>query len=150
MKDKTKDIEVVGASQVKANEVSIPKGKSTPEKGETALEVSLESLENIAKTAHNVVGAYAVGLGGQHLPWIELTKDERIRGIEAVKLLKGGSKAASAIHDYWISSMISDGWVYGEVLSEEDKTHPLMLDYRNLPKEERTKDKLFSLVVKSF
>jgi hypothetical protein len=42
-----------------------------------------------------------------------------------------------------------EGWVYGEEKNAEEKTHPCMVPYDQLPKEQQFKDALFGAVVRS-
>jgi hypothetical protein len=45
---------------------------------------------------------------------------------------------------------ISEGWVYGEVKDAFKKTHPCLVPYSEMPKEQQMKDEFFIEVIKSF
>ena len=53
-------------------------------------------------------------------------------------------------HDNWLALKKSEGWTYGPVKDVVNKTHPCMLPYNELPKEQRVKDALFCAIVKLF
>ncbi len=48
-----------------------------------------------------------------------------------------------ALHDSWWQAYIDLGWEYGPVRDVEAKTHPDMVPYWDLGKEERDKDAVF-------
>ena len=142
---------IVKDAEVVSNEPKQLEGESITVTAEEGRNMEISSLENITKTAYEVCRAYSQGIGRGALPWENMSKSQRLRGMEAVEmLLSKGVKSPSAVHDLWISNMISDGWVYGKDFCGEKLTHPMMLNYKSLPPQERTKDKLFSIVVNSF
>lgn len=103
----------------------------------------------IAKSAHDVVNAFAESLGVSKQPsFDELDDLSKERITEAVEYLQTTKRTyAGSIHDAWINKMIGEGWTYGKTYDEEAKTHPDMIDYRSLPPLQRAKDKLFKAVV---
>lgn len=52
-------------------------------------------------------------------------------------------------HNDWCRNKVKDGWVYGEVKDADAKTHPCLVDYNELPVDQRTKDIIFSICVKN-
>jgi hypothetical protein len=114
-------------------------------------EYSDEFLESIAKTCHEVNRAYCEGIGDDsQVPWEEVSEEIKDNVIDGVLfILRTPNSNSSQLHDNWLDHKIKHGWVYGKENSEELKTHPCLLKYKDLPIKERTKDKLFSLIVKS-
>lgn len=53
-------------------------------------------------------------------------------------------------HANWITDMEKDGWQYGDKLDEENKTHPCMVPYDQLPVGQQTKDYIFLAILKPF
>jgi len=53
----------------------------------------------------------------------------------------------SAQHDSWREKKVRDGWIFGEVKDAEKKTHPCLVDFCDLPEEQKAKDFLFKDVV---
>lgn len=46
-------------------------------------------------------------------------------------------------HDSWMEAYFEMGWVYGEKRDVEAKTHPDLLPFNELPKDEQDKDAIF-------
>lgn len=51
------------------------------------------------------------------------------------------------LHDIWCEEKTKNGWVYGPEKSFEKKTHPCLVPYSELSREERRKDELFAAIV---
>lgn len=103
----------------------------------------------IASIAHGINLAYSASLGDHsHLPWEE-TSEELKKSIEyGVKLhLENPDTTPEQSHESWLAQKEKDGWVYGEIKDLENKTHPCILPYEQLPAEQKTKDYLFKAVV---
>jgi len=49
-------------------------------------------------------------------------------------------KIAEMAHEIYIKSKIDAGWIYGKVKNAVKKTHPLLVDWNDLPEEEKQKD----------
>jgi hypothetical protein len=56
-------------------------------------------------------------------------------------------KTPKESHENWMKEKEDNGWVYGNEKNAEKKTHPCLIPYDNLPKEQKTKDYLFSAIV---
>lgn len=50
-------------------------------------------------------------------------------------------------HNSWIESYKRAGWRYGEVRDPVKKTHPDMVEYDKLPKDEKDKDAIFLALI---
>lgn len=48
-------------------------------------------------------------------------------------------------HEVWAQGRINEGWIYGERLDREKKTHPLLVPYESLPESEKDYDRRTSL-----
>jgi hypothetical protein len=53
------------------------------------------------------------------------------------------------LHNSWLAEKAANGWVYGETLSHEMKTHPNMRRFIELPDTQKIKDEEFLRLVKS-
>lgn len=53
------------------------------------------------------------------------------------------------LHDAWCEFQKADGWVLGETKDVVAKTHPCLVQYDQLPAEQRNKDQFFIAVVES-
>lgn len=50
-------------------------------------------------------------------------------------------KLAKSNHDIWANNRLSQGWTYGECRDDEEKLHPCLVPYGNLPEEEKKYDR---------
>ena len=48
---------------------------------------------------------------------------------------------AENVHDVWALSRINEGWTYGEKRSDEEKKHPCLVPYDELPESEKDFDR---------
>jgi len=106
--------------------------------------------EQIARVCHEANKAYCEATGGlPSLPWEE-AKASAVEGVEKVlETLKtqGVVPHPQASHNSWMSKKLRDGWRYGAEKSAEQKMHPCLLPWEELPKEEQVKDILFIQIV---
>lgn len=82
-------------------------------------------------------------------PWPEASGEMQASAIDGVETaLVGASPRGS--HENWLAFKRENGWVYGEKKDDELKTHPCMVEYDELPDEQKFKDKLFTGIVSVF
>lgn len=48
---------------------------------------------------------------------------------------------AKNVHEVWAQTRMEQGWTYGEVRNDELKQHPCLVEYEELPEEERIYDR---------
>lgn len=48
---------------------------------------------------------------------------------------------AEHVHDIWAQGRIDDGWTHGETRNDNDKKHPCLVPYENLPDKEKEYDR---------
>ena len=48
---------------------------------------------------------------------------------------------AKNVHEVWAQTRMEQGWTYGEVRNDELKKHPCLVEYEELPEEERIYDR---------
>lgn len=65
-----------------------------------------------------------------------------------VKALNGATP--EQLHESWCDFKVADGWKYGSVKDEEAKTHPCLVNYEQLPEEQKLKDYVFKAIVETF
>ena len=109
-------------------------------------------IEQIAKTCHEVNRAYCKSIGDNSQPsWENAPEWQRSSAIDGIKnIVEGIVKTPEDSHKGWLAEKERTGWVYGDIKDPEKKTHPCMVAYSELPKDQQTKDALFMAVVKSF
>ncbi len=107
-------------------------------------------LEACARAAHEVNRAYCVALGDVSQPSWETAPDWQKTSAKngvAYALTPGSSPKGS--HMSWLLEKEKDGWKYGPSKDPEQKLHPCMLPYEQLPPEQRAKDALFVSTVRA-
>ena len=107
--------------------------------------------KQIARICHEVNKAYCETLGDtSQVSWEETPKniqDSAIAGVETV--MKNPTLTPKEQHGAWMDFKVKEGWVYGPEKNAETKTHPCIVKYSWLPKEQQLKDTLFGAIVKS-
>lgn len=105
--------------------------------------------EQVAQVAHEANRAYCRVIGdNSQVPWDEAPSWQResaIHGVEAIR--EGRTKVPSDSHTSWSAEKLAAGWTYGPVKDAEAKTHPCLVPFEELPKEQQLKDALFFAVV---
>ncbi len=109
------------------------------------------TVEQIASVCHEVNRAYCVSLDDYtHAPWDlapEWQRESAMQGVEAVK--EDPDRDPSDSHRDWMETKLSDGWKYGETKDSTAKTHPCLLPFDQLPREQQAKDFIFIAVARS-
>jgi hypothetical protein len=102
----------------------------------------------IARVAHEVNRAYCLALGDASQPtWEDSPQWQKDSALLGVELHTNGEHGPEASHYSWSDQKIRDGWVYGSVKDPEAKTHPCLVPFEDLPREQQAKDFLFRAVV---
>lgn len=105
--------------------------------------------EQIARIAHEVNREWCAFNGDQSQPtWDNAPDWQRNSAINGVAFHRENPSAGdSASHDSWMAEKVADGWVYGDVKDPEAKTHPCIVPFEQLPREQQFKDRLFRTIV---
>ncbi len=81
-------------------------------------------------------------------PWAEAEEWQRESAIAGVQYRLANPRASTdAQHNAWMADKIKDGWVFGPVKDDTEKTHPCMVPYNELPDFQQQKDKIFCAIV---
>lgn len=109
-------------------------------------------IHQIAKTCHEVNRAYCQFLGDHSQPeWAEAPQWQRDSAIAGVHQLFAQPDATPQfMHECWRKRKLAEGWTYGFEKDAEKKTHPALMPFEQLPKDQQAKDWLFAAVVRSF
>jgi len=107
------------------------------------------TMESVARVAHAANSELRRIIGEEPMQWVEM--DERRRQ----GLVEAAHKAAihrwlspAEAHSDWVISMTEQGWSYGPY-NPDEKTHPNMQPWENLPVEQRAKDRMFLGIVRA-
>lgn len=104
--------------------------------------------EQIARLAHEVNRAYCQALGDNSQPaWEDAPEWRRVSARMGVDLHMMGDFGPEASHLSWMKQKVDDGWVFGATKDPAAKTHPCLVPFDQLPKEQQAKDYLFRGVV---
>ncbi len=111
------------------------------------------NIKEIAKACHEVNRALCLAHGDtSQLPWDEAPEWQRESAVAGVQFqLANPGAPVSATHDAWSRDKIAAGWIYGEVKNADavPPTHPCLVDFVQLPPEQKAKDFVFKAVVNS-
>jgi hypothetical protein len=103
--------------------------------------------EIIAKSIYEATRVEAMWSKRPVIPerWKDRDKKFRSQFIQTVSQYLDADKLPSPkeAHDSWVKAYKKMGWTYGEKRDVEKKTHPDMVAFEKLPKDERDKDAIF-------
>ena len=106
-------------------------------------------IDRIAEVCHEANRALQGQNGEQVSPpwsaspmWVQESARDGVS-----KALDGQSP--KELHESWCDFKIRNGWVFGEVKDEIEKTHPCLVPYSELPPEQRVKDAVFAAIVRA-
>jgi len=103
----------------------------------------------IAKSCHEANRIWCQANGDQTQEhWNKAEQWQRDSAIKGVEFRINNPEAKEdSQHNAWMEDKIADGWKYGEVKNSENKTHPCIVAFSDLPKFQQKKDKLFCAIV---
>ena len=105
--------------------------------------------EEVAQICHEANRAYCLAIGDDsQLPWEECPDWQKESALMGVDLHASGEDHGPEVsHESWMAQKLADGWVYGETKDAEAKTHPCMVAFDQLPREQQAKDFIFRSIV---
>jgi hypothetical protein len=108
-----------------------------------------KQIENIARVTHETNRAYCVTINdSSQVSWDDAPQWQRDSAVAGVRsVVDGSATSPEEQHETWLAFKRNDGWVYGPTKNVETKTHPCMVEYHELPPEQRVKDHLFRAIV---
>lgn len=107
-----------------------------------------ENLERMARVAHEVNREYCFALGDDsQLPWDDAPEWQRSSARMGVDLHTMGDFGPEASHISWMKQKLREGWVYGKTKDPVAKTHPCLIPFDQLPREQQAKDFIFRAIV---
>lgn len=107
------------------------------------------TIEQIAQVCHEANRAYCIVNDDFSQPrWSDAPEWQRNSAIAGVAYrLDNPDAGHDAMHNSWMWQKLSEGWAYGPVKDPENKLHPCMVPYEQLPEMQQKKDALFSAIV---
>ena len=104
---------------------------------------------SIARVCHQVNMAYCEALGDfTQRPWDDAPQWQKDSAILGAQLhLNNPLASPAASHESWMAQKVADGWKYGAYKDPENKLHPCIVPFDQLPREQQAKDYIFRAVV---
>jgi len=123
-----------------------------PNQAEVSQEQLMQQVAILtARSAHEVNRAYCRFLGDEsQAPWDnapDWQKASIMNGVIAI--MRNPSLTPAQSHSCWMAEKLKESWVYGPVRDTVAKTHPYLVPYDKLPREQILKDVLFGAVVRA-
>ena len=98
----------------------------------------MDEKEFIAHIRHIAWVSYQIAVGQ---PWnAEINEDQMESLLDGIAYLEGHPEATpKSNHENWMREKISQGWKFGRVKDFENKTHPDLVPFDQLPEVEKRK-----------
>ena len=119
------------------------------DQNENGMGPSLEVVTPIAIACHQANKAWCEANGDHSQKnWEEAEEWQRESAIKGVEFrINNPDAGEDAQHEAWRKDKADNGWVYGKEKNIEAKTHPCMVDFKDLPEFQQRKDRLFCAIV---
>lgn len=105
-------------------------------------------IEKIAEIAYETNVLYANAIGKKEPGWAKMKKDDKQMAINDAQFYADNpSSLPDALHNVWLREMEENGYQYGEQEDGDEKTHPHVIPYEQLPDYHRKQATLFRHVV---
>ena len=102
----------------------------------------------IARVCHEVNRSYCEALGDMSQPaWEDAPQWQKDSAALGVLLHCEQNVGPEVGHERWMAHKIAEGWVHGNVKDPEAKTHPCIVPFVQLPREQQAKDFIFRAIV---
>lgn len=119
--------------------------------------ISLERIDNtwiteyLARICHEANRAICVNaVDNTQVPWDEVEDWQRQSVLDGVRyVLNNTETTPQDIHENWMNGKLEQGWKYGEVKDAQNKTHPCLVPFDELPPHEKFKDSVFVAIIKA-
>ena len=105
--------------------------------------VDVDIKDVIVNIVHEMNGQYCKNIGDVQSDLSEHTRESILVGVSHLVKQQNVLPSAEEQHNLWFKFKLENGWKYGDVKDEVNKTHPCMLPYSMLPNEQKAKDTLF-------
>jgi hypothetical protein len=113
------------------------------------VQMQASSIEAVARVCHEINRAYCAALGDNSQPaWEDAPEWQKGSARAGVRMHMDNPNAGpEASHEAWMAQKLADGWVLGPFKDPERKTHPCLVPFDLLPRDQQAKDYLFRATV---
>lgn len=110
------------------------------------------TFDDVASVAHEANRAWCEARGDfSQVPWDQAPEWQKDSAKDGVQFhLNNPDAGDSASHDNWMMHKLENGWKLGHRKDENEKTHPCLVPFSQLPFEQRVKDAIFRRIVHAF
>lgn len=114
-----------------------------------SISINIEKVQLIAEMAHEANRSYCRSIGDDSQPsWNDAPGWQRESAFAGVMFHVNNPFAdAGASHQSWYDQKLAEGWSYGPVKDPENKKHPCMVHFGELPIDQQIKDHIFKNTV---
>ncbi len=110
------------------------------------------TTRQIAKICHAAIQAIRVEIGEEKLPDWENLDVGICASLEvgvnlALNDLRDGAVNPMSLHESWTRARVESGWVLGETIDHDKKTHPFLVPWPILPDAQKMKGYVFCGIV---
>jgi len=108
-------------------------------------------IRKIAIVCHEANRAYCEVIGdSSQVAWEHAPTWQQESAMSGVLFqIQNPSAGPEASHEKWMKDKSDEGWCYGVVKDESEKTHPCMVPWEQLPTAQQRKDLLFQAIVQA-
>lgn len=107
--------------------------------------------EQIAKVCYEANRGFCESIGDYtFVAWEEAPlwqKDTCINGVKFI--IASPHSGPEVLHENWLKDKYNNGWKHGKTKDAIMKTHPCMVPYTMLSKEQQSKDYIFGAIVRA-
>lgn len=109
------------------------------------------SPADMAQIIHEALRAYAHVSGQEDLPaWEDAPEWMKASTLDGVEhYLSEPDLTQEDIHARWVADKKAHGWRFGPEKDSSRKTHPMIIDYADVPEVEKLKDRIFLKLVEA-
>lgn len=103
----------------------------------------------IARVCHQANKALCAAFGDMsQVDWEAAPQWQRDSAVVGVKFCRENPDAPpSANHVSWAAQKIAEGWTFGQIKNADAKTHPCLVPFDQLPRDQQAKDFVFKAIV---
>lgn len=111
-----------------------------------------QAINDIARVCHEANRAWCIANRDFSQPsWDDAPEWQKESAMNGVLFNQANPEAGdSASHDNWMAEKLADGWSWGIIKDAEIKTHPCIVPFDQLPREQQIKDAIFRAIVHAF
>lgn len=111
----------------------------------------MTDIDTIAELCHEANRIFCESHGDDSQPEWKDAPDWQVKSARSgvIHLMTNKNAVPRDSHVNWLKDKEADGWVYGETKDTDNKTHPCMVPYEELPAMQQFKDALFHKIVRN-